>query len=211
MSEARAGSLVYWLATVATALGVSAAVAGSPYRARRASIDVDALSRIVANEDDHVTAVELARWIKERRAGLRVIDLRPESDYNLYHIPTAVRVSIDSVGETTLHSDETIVLYSEGGAHAAQAWVFMRALGYHRVYFLRGGLLDWLDDVMNPTLSDNASKADSTAFDAAAPLSRYFGGVPRSGVPADSSSRPALPKSESNAYSAVKRLRRRGC
>jgi 3-mercaptopyruvate sulfurtransferase SseA len=42
------------------------------------------------------------------------------------------------------------VLVSDGGAHAAQGWVFLRALGIAHVYFLRGGLGEWLDDVMNP-------------------------------------------------------------
>lgn len=212
MSATHSTSLVQWLGVAATVLGVTAAIAGSPYGPRNASIDVDALSRAVANEDDHVTAVELARWIKERHANLRVVDLRPASDYNLYHIPTAERVSIDSLGASPFRSSDTIVLYSEGGAHAAQAWVFLRALGYERVYFLRGGLLDWLDDVMNPTLSDNASKSDSIAFDAVAPLSRYFGGVPRTGIPADSTTR-GVPSSNqsSTATVAVRKMRRRGC
>ena len=57
-----------------------------------------------------------------------------------YHVPTAERVPLDSLAHVRFAADETIVLYSEGGAHAAQAWVFLRALGYDNVYFLRGGL-----------------------------------------------------------------------
>jgi 3-mercaptopyruvate sulfurtransferase SseA len=79
------------------------------------------------------------------------------------------------------------VLYSEGGAHAAQAWVLLRAAGVRNVYFLRGGILEWLDLVMNPARPTE--------------LTRYFGGVPRpSAVP--------IPE---NATEVVARMRRRSC
>jgi 3-mercaptopyruvate sulfurtransferase SseA len=55
--------------------------------------------------------------------------------------------------------DDTIVLISDGGAHAAQAWVFLRALGHEHVVFLRGGLGEWLDDVMNPAKTSASTRS----------------------------------------------------
>jgi hypothetical protein len=95
------------------------------------------------------------------------------------------------------------VLYSEGGAHAAQGWVLLRANGHRQVYFLRGGLLDWMDDVMSPALPADTSRARVAA------LSRYFGGVPRPGAVPLPTSSPATPTA--TAASAVSRIRRRGC
>jgi rhodanese-related sulfurtransferase len=171
-----------WLAVIAAVLGGMAAFAGSPYWSRHASIDVDELARSVAREDDHVTAVELARWIHDRKRGLQVIDLRAAGEYETYHVPTARRVALESLSHTVFPSDATLVICSGGGAHAAQAWVFLRALGYPRVYFLRGGVQEWIADVLNPSLPMNPSPHDAAEFARIAALSRYFGGVPRADV-----------------------------
>ena len=83
-------------------------------------------------------------------------------------------------------------MYSGGGAHAAQAWVLLRARGEREVFFLRGGIAEWLDEVMNPR----------NVPDSIAALSKYFGGFPRqvdSVVPVE-------------AFKAtVARVRGRGC
>jgi rhodanese-related sulfurtransferase len=206
----------------ALVLGVLAAFAGSPYSRQHARIDVDELASAVRHEDDHVTAIELAGWIKGRRDRLRIVDVRSAAEYEEFHIPTAERVAIDSLASARFAPDETIVLYSEGGPHAAQAWVFLRALGYDRVYFLRGGIYEWLEQVMNPTLGANASRDDSAAFTNVAAISRYFGGTPHTGgtreldddiplpiAPTDSSASRADLRAR-NAR-AIAKIRRRGC
>lgn len=177
-------------AVAAAVLGIAAAFAGSPYPAR-GRIDVAELAGIVAREEDHVTATELAGWIRDRRAGLHVIDVRPAAEFAVYRIPTAVNVPLDALEHSHFAATDTLVLYSGGGAHAAQAWVFLRALGYRNVFFLRGGLDDWLDEIMNP--------AHSTE------LTRYFGGVPR---PAGTPARTEPPAS--TAERAARAIRR-GC
>jgi rhodanese-related sulfurtransferase len=216
-------SLTRVLAVVALTLGVLAAFAGSPYRAGHASVDIAALARSVEREEDHVTALELAQWIKDRRRGLRVIDVRSAEEFEAYHVPGAERIPLDSLATSPFQADETLVLYSEGGAHAAQAWVFLRALGYRKVFFLRGGLYEWLDEVMNPTLAADASPAARAEFATAAGLSRYFGGVPRSNVAVPATDVIALPRAtrDSGTRSVVPlptrtnarvlQLRRRGC
>jgi rhodanese-related sulfurtransferase len=144
-------------------------------------VNIDELSKAVQHEDDHVSAIELAGWIKNRRPQLRIVDVRTKDEYDAYHVPMAERVPIDSLASAAFTHDETIVLYSDGGAHAAQGWVFLRALGYDKVYFLRGGVYEWLDQVMNPVLRTDAPPKDSATFAAVAALSRYFGGEPRTG------------------------------
>jgi rhodanese-related sulfurtransferase len=224
MSEARPGPVNRALGRAALALGVLAPLAGSPYASRHAQVDVQLLATAVAREDDHVTAVELAQWIKERRPGLRVVDVRSAAEFDAYHVPLAERIPVDSLAAAPFHSNETIVLYSEGGTHAAQGWVFLRAMGYQRVYFLRGGLYEWLEQVMNPTLALTASDSERAAFALAAPLSRYFGGVPRPGVSpqeaeaialpgtrTDSGRAGAGPSTQNTTALAVQRIRKRGC
>lgn len=209
------------LAAGALGLGLLAPFAGSPYKANHAAIDVPALARTVAREEDHVTALELAQWIKDRRAGLHVLDVRSLEEYERYHLPTAERLALDSVATVPFPADDTLVLYSEGGAHAAQAWVFLRALGYRNVYFLRGGLYEWLEQVMNPTLPDTTAAARD-AFSRAATLSRYFGGVPRSDIrtplvdesialPGASRAASVVPVPGRTTTARIDAVRRRGC
>ena len=157
------------------------------------------LARQIENEDDHVTALELAQWIRERKPGLGVIDVRSEAEFDAYHIPSARRIPLGTLATLAPRDGETLVLYSEGGAHAAQGWVLLRSAGHRQVYFLRGGLLDWMEDVMNPSLPTDTSRARIAA------LSRYFGGVPRAGAV------PLPDAPATGAAAAVARTRRRGC
>lgn len=166
---------------VALVLGLAAVFAGTPDRARNARLDVESLARAVEHEDDHVTAIELAEWIRDRRPGLRVVDIRSSGEFDALHIPTAERIPLSDLSRTPFRRDETIVLYSEGGAHAGQGWVFLRALGYARVYFLRGGLREWIDDVMSPVIAPTAGDSAKKAFAHVSDLSRYFGGSPHVG------------------------------
>jgi rhodanese-related sulfurtransferase len=203
----------HWLAAMAGVLALLAAMAGSPYAAHNASVDVSHLALAVAREEDHVTAVELALWIRERRAGLRVVDLRPVDEFEAYHVPGAERITLDSVVTAPFRAGDTIVLYSEGGTHAAQAWVFLRALGYRRVFFLRGGLYEWLAQVMSPTLEPGATAEQRAAFERVSALSRYFGGQPQSGVSAPAVDAIPLPRADrdSAARALALKIRRRGC
>jgi rhodanese-related sulfurtransferase len=167
------------LAGVALAAGLLAAVSAGVRR--EPPPDAARLASAVAHEEDHVTALELAQWIRDRKPGLRILDLRTPAEFATLHLPRAERVSIEQVVTMRFGPDETLVLISDGGAHAAQAWVLLEALGHRNVYFLRGGLGEWIDEVLNP-----AKPSD---------LTRYFGGMPRGdGAAADAAS-----------------IRRRGC
>jgi rhodanese-related sulfurtransferase len=194
------------LAGVAGTLALAAALVNAPARrGHHASIDVAALASEIEHETDHVTARELAAWIRRAKPGLRVLDVRSDSEFAAYHIPSAEHVALAQISSLAPARGETLVLYSEGGAHAAQAWVLLRASGHERVYFLRGGLLDWMDDVMSPVVS-----GDSAASVAA--LSRYFGGVPRTEGVEVVSLRPASAASARTSHTdAIQRVRRRGC
>jgi rhodanese-related sulfurtransferase len=169
-----------WLAGTAALAGALAPFAGSPYRRPApGTIDVAELAQVVADQDDHVSAVQLAAWLRARRPRLRVIDVRTAAEFRAFHIPGAEHVPLAQLASTPFAAGETIVLYSEAGVHGAQAWVFLRALGHRRVYFLRDGLHEWLDDVMSPTLAADAPAETQAAFAERAALSRWFGGNPR--------------------------------
>ncbi|HEU4559992.1 MAG TPA: rhodanese-like domain-containing protein [Longimicrobium sp.] len=176
-ADERRGRTHRLLAVAAAALAIAALAAGEP--SRGAAVDVERLARIVDAEEDHVTALELAAWLRDRKPGLRVVDVRGAAEFAEFHLPNAENLTLAQVARAPFRADETVVLYSEGGTHAAQGWFFLRARGLEHVYFLRGGLYEWMTQVMSPTIAADASPQARAEFARTAELSRYFGGVPR--------------------------------
>jgi rhodanese-related sulfurtransferase len=208
------------LAGAAALLAFATLAAGDPHPGRR--VDVDRLARVVDAEEDHVTALELAAWIRGRKPGLRVVDVRGAGEFADFHLPNAENLTLAQVARAPFGADETVVLYSEGGTHAAQGWFFLRARGLEHVYFLRGGLYEWMTEVINPTVAPDASPETRAEFVRTAELSRYFGGVPRVAAPSaaspggrsgddDSAAELAPRGTDGGTAAAVRRVRQRGC
>ncbi len=122
------------LAGVALALGVLAAFAGSPYK--------------------DVSAVQLAQWIKNRKPGLQVIDMRSISAYDSYHIPTSVWIRA-SARNVSAEKGTTVVITDDQSSVPQNAYV------------LRGGVDEWRRQDLSPKKPTE--------------VSRYFGGVRRGG------------------------------
>jgi rhodanese-related sulfurtransferase len=203
------------LVIAAVVAGGLAAIAGAPRRPIHGTVDVTRLAEIVEMEEDHVTAVELAKWIRDDHAGLRVLDIRSDAEFKEFHIPGARNVQLSEVARMPIDSTATYVLYSEGGPHAAQGWFLLQARGVENVYFLRGGLYEWLEQVMNPRLAPNASEAERDSLLA---LTRWFGGK----VQIDSAGAPArtvpsildgalTPPSPNATRESIRKIRRRAC
>jgi rhodanese-related sulfurtransferase len=163
---------------VAAWAGLAAAATGSG-----SHIETRALIAEIATERDHISAPQLADRIIAGDPALRVFDLRSVTEFTAMHIPTAQHASIETMLRDRLAKDTTIVVYSEGGAHAAQAWVFLRLQGYRDVFVLREGLYEWIARVVEPRLAVDASPEERKEFEAASARSRFFGGIPLAGVP----------------------------
>ena len=171
-------SLNQKLAVAAVVLG-AVALAATPYPGGRVTLDARELALVVSREADHVEAPELAAWVVEGRGDYRLIDLRSEAEYALYHIPGAVNLPLAGLMDAGLGRQEKLVLYSDGGIHSAQAWMLLRAEGFRAVYMLKGGLEEWRDQVLWPVLADNPGPDDRARDERRRMLSAYFGGQPR--------------------------------
>ncbi|HSA56177.1 MAG TPA: YeeE/YedE thiosulfate transporter family protein [Gemmatimonadaceae bacterium] len=138
-----------------------------------------AIAGEIRREADHVHALELAEWIREGRDGLRVIDVRDGVEAGTYRIPGARIVPLDSIPLLPVARGEDIVLYSDGGAHAAQAWVLLRARGVATARVLEDGLAGWEDEVLSPVPPTTPDDSAQTRFRRARALALWFGGRPR--------------------------------
>ncbi|HEX6863514.1 MAG TPA: rhodanese-like domain-containing protein [Thermoanaerobaculia bacterium] len=213
-------SLQSKLALAAFVLG-ALAVLGDPTGGGAVTLHPQELAALVQKEVDHVSVQELAGWIVQGKSDYRLIDLRDAGAYAAYHIPTAENLAITELPGDTLSRNEKIVLYSEGGIHSAQAWFLLKAQGFEGVYILRGGLDEWNDRILYPTLPAGATSGQQAAFEKDRQLSAFFGGTPRIGTqaaaatalpvpvaPAPKVQAPAGPKAPG---AAPKKKKKEGC
>jgi rhodanese-related sulfurtransferase len=133
----------------------------------------------VGRAEDHVTPADLAAWIVEGRSDYRLIDIRDEKSFAEYHIPTAENVPLATVLDGALGRTDKIVLYGDGGIHAAQAWMVLRGRGFAQAYTLLEGLDAWKDEVLFPVMPQTASPEEQARFERAVQVAKLFGGQPR--------------------------------
>jgi uncharacterized protein len=139
---------------------------------------VGTIATEIARERDHVDPLDLAEWIRAGKTGLRVIDVREGVDSSAYVIPGAETMPLGRLGELQVAPDDDLVLYSDGGTHAAQAWVLLRARGLHNVRVLKDGLAAWEDEVLSPSPPAVQDDSAQARFKRARALSQWFGGHP---------------------------------
>jgi rhodanese-related sulfurtransferase len=156
------------LAALAASLGALALAAGEPYPSR-------------GDRTDDVTAVEVARWIRQPKPGLRVIDLRSAGEFTAYHIPGAEHVEVSDLAHRDWSAGLTLVLYAADDEDAVEAVRGVRSRGVDTVYVLGGGLTAWIAQIIEPQLaplSPSATPAERARRLEHLELSRYFGGTP---------------------------------
>jgi len=153
------------LAVAALVLAALALVAGGS--SQRVSVDPKEFASRIQNELDHVDALELSEWISTKKEGYRLVDLRSVGEFDRYHIPGAEHIPLPELMEKKFKKNETIVLYSEGGVHSAQAMFLLWTKGYNNVFMLKGGIAEWETDVLHkmdgppvkpPSSSDSTAK-----------------------------------------------------
>jgi rhodanese-related sulfurtransferase len=185
-----------------TALGLTADASSRASEASR-GIVASWPRGICTTVSQPISALQLAQWIRDGRPGLRVLDLRDSSAFELRHIPSAEPFALMELSSVLPKQGETVVLYSDDDVRDAQGIAWLAAVGHARVHVVRGGMRAWMTEVIDPVV-----QGDSAA--AVAALSRYFGGVPRSMAPSKEAR--ATPKVRArNATDEFGVVARRGC
>lgn len=136
----------------------------------RTSITDESAKRIakqITTKEDHISAEELGQLIIDGDPDFTLIDLRNNEEYNNYHIKQAINLPLESLFESdvlhNLDKDKLLILYSNGGTHAAQAWVLLQQEGFTNSVVLLGGINYWVDVYTNPTPPEGYY-ADSELF-----------------------------------------------
>jgi rhodanese-related sulfurtransferase len=121
------------------------------------------LARMVAAGDDHVTVQELSDWLIKDRRDFELVDIREFQEFDAAHIEGARHIPLAGLlAEQALNSlpaGRTIVVYSNGSAHAAQAALLLRLAGREALALL-GGYNYWHAYLTDP---DKAGVAEMDA------------------------------------------------
>lgn len=168
-----------------------------------AAVSGDAASPAAAPVGAEVTALELARWIREGKPSLRVVDLRTAEAFQSFAIPGAERMAVDDLSRTRWERDANVVVYADSAPAARDALEVLRRAGVQNVYALRGGLAEWVSTIAAPVLPANPSPDQEASSREISEMSRWFGGVPRVGERASTAG--------DSLRATVARVRRRGC
>ncbi len=104
---------------------------------------------LLDNRDVYIHPAELLDYIYNDHVDVIMLDIRGESDYNLFHIQDARRASMDDlqdmVKEFMEKPDNTLfVVMSNDEAAATEAWKTLIAESVVNVYILEGGINNWI-------------------------------------------------------------------
>lgn len=160
-------------------VAVVLAVAGTMSHGTGAGpVDSAAIMQGIIEEKDHVTPVELAHWIIEKKQDYQLIDLRQPWQFDDYHIPTAINVPLGQFFQEAnlkqLARSKKIVVYGLGAGHAAETQLLLQMKGYN-AYSVREGISAWWDQVVTPT-SLRSDSADPAGYQQAKQLREFFFG-----------------------------------
>lgn len=141
----RAGALVLVL------IALSIVVIGQPNNTEKWARIAEQKEVTLENRDVYIHPGELLNSLADDRLQVVMYDVRPESDYNLFHIQGAQHTSIDGLlmasKDMAAQTANNIVyvLMSNDEQAATEAWKLLEAESVPNVYILEGGVNNWLD------------------------------------------------------------------
>ncbi|MCR4413413.1 MAG: rhodanese-like domain-containing protein [Thermoguttaceae bacterium] len=177
-------------------VGVAQAIlpSATPTPVATAGAGEPALLAAVEAGEDHIEPEELADRLMAGDKTLVLVDIRTPAEFAAFHIPGAVNVSVSELPDYLApHKNQgTIVLYSNGMTHPAQARDALARLGFNNAYLLTDGLDGFMRRVLKPvSLREAPVPSDLGAKIRAWRL--FFLGSPKSSAP-----QPALAPAEAN-------------
>ena len=129
--------------------GVAVLVAGQPTTAERWQRISDEKEALLAERAVQIHPGELLDTIHDPQIKVRMIDVRNEADFNLFHILDAQHVPLPQIppllSDLRLEPANTVfVVMSNDEAAATEAWKVMVAESVPNVYILEGGVNNWI-------------------------------------------------------------------
>jgi len=155
--------------------------------------EVALLASIEAAED-HVEPEDLADRLMRNEPGLVVVDVRTPAEYAAFHILGAVHAPLPDLPAALApqKNSGTIVLYSNGMTHPAQARDVLARMGFNNVYHLTDGLQGFVERCLKPVSLRSEPLRPEDAARVNAWRAFFLGGARSAALPA-----PAFPAAPS--------------
>jgi rhodanese-related sulfurtransferase len=97
-----------------------------------------------------ITPAEMFKTIYNQNINLIMLDVRPESDFNLYHVNGALNIPLEKLPDvipdllTEPPANSVFVLMSNDETAATEAWKQLVASSVPNAYILEGGINNWI-------------------------------------------------------------------
>jgi len=135
-------------ALVLLAMGAGLAAVGQPTPERRLKWLKPEIDKALGERSVQIDPGELMDLRYNRGLRLYMFDVRPEAEYNVFHLWGADHLPWEKITPAFVKRfDEAAVkvVMSDDEAAATKAWIRLRACGMLNVYILAGGVNLWLD------------------------------------------------------------------
>lgn len=137
------------LAAAAIAAGAGLLIIKQPTLEDRLARIEPELDRRLADREVQIDPGELLDIIYNNNIALRIIDIREEADYNLFHIIDSTHATMHDIRDPEwvkrLPAETVTVLVSNDEEAATKAWKLLAAQKVGNIYILEGGINYWLD------------------------------------------------------------------
>ncbi|MCW5847959.1 MAG: YeeE/YedE family protein [Anaerolineae bacterium] len=103
----------------------------------------------LTNREVQIHPAELALTMTDDTLRTIILDVRPEADYNLFHLQEAQHAPLEALPDMleelrAAPENSVVVVVGNDEAAATEAWKFLRAESVRSAYILEGGLNNWL-------------------------------------------------------------------
>jgi hypothetical protein len=139
-----------YLAVGLVTFAVSTIVIGMPTTEDKYALIAEAKDTALASREVQIHPGELLATVANDTLKVVMLDVRPEAEYNQFHITGAQNVPLAQIAELVpeLHAQQALntvfVLMSNDEAAATAAWKILSAESVPNVYILDGGINEWL-------------------------------------------------------------------
>ena len=157
----------YYGAGVLVVIAVGIAIIGQPTTEDRWARLEPLRRESLENREVYIHPGELLDTFHDHKLNLIMIDVRGESDYNLFHLldaenimPGEIPAEID--GFIAQPANTIFVVMSNDETTATEVWKAMTAQAVPNVYILSGGINNWLDTFATTYEEDFCGKITAT-------------------------------------------------
>jgi rhodanese-related sulfurtransferase len=137
-------------AGVLVVLAIAIILIGQPTAAEKWASISSAKDAALADRNVQIHPGELLDSLANQKLDVLMLDVRPEADFNLFHLEAARNVPLESISAlipsllADVPANRVIVLMSNDEAAATEAWKIMQAESLLNVYILEGGINQWI-------------------------------------------------------------------